>query len=133
MDIIIRPFSFNLLWNHIDNKRILESMNPNTLAENLNSHVNGKLLEWFMCDSKVDSFNCTFCANCFWMLIIEQHSWSGLRNYWNENFQLEFSIGLKCHFKSINVIIGMMSTDFSVLTLITTLVWWLLHLRTSTK
>ena len=35
MDIIIQPFSFNLLRNHIDNKRILESMNPNTLAENL--------------------------------------------------------------------------------------------------
>ena len=52
MDIIIQPFSFNLLRNHIDNKRILESMNPNTLAENLNSHVNGKLLEWFMCESK---------------------------------------------------------------------------------
>ena len=81
MDIIIQPFSFDLLRNHINNKRILESMNPNTLAENLNSHVNGKLLEWFMCESKVDSFNCTFRANYFWMLIIGQHSWSSLRNY----------------------------------------------------
>ena len=56
MDIIIQPFSFNLLRNHIDNKRILESMNPNTLAENLNCHVNGQLLEWFTYKSKVDSF-----------------------------------------------------------------------------
>ena len=42
--------------NYIHHKRILESMNPNTLAENSNSHVNGRLLEWFTYKSKVDSF-----------------------------------------------------------------------------
>ena len=31
------------------------------------------------------SFNCTFCANCFWIkMLIGQHSWSGPRNYGNE-------------------------------------------------
>ena len=97
--------------NYIHHKRILESMNANTLAENSNSHVNGRLLEWFTYKSKVDSFqlpkkkkrkrkansfNYTCCANCFWikMLIIGQHSWSSPRNYGNEIWKPSWSIGL---------------------------------------
>ena len=55
MEIRIPLFSKPPTKPYPEQKNI-ESMNANMSAENSNSHLNGKLLEWFMCVSKVDSF-----------------------------------------------------------------------------